>query len=115
MTRRDRLLLELAGTAAVEGTRSLVLSGVEIERLEAAAGKPTCCPPHLELCVQVQAASTRALDRADFRLRVATVSRAAGSMTGRFWHLFPQTGPMHLGLPTVETDAEAAQCSPRST
>ncbi|CAM5274075.1 lantibiotic dehydratase family protein (plasmid) [Streptomyces viridifaciens] len=112
MTRRDRLLLELAGTAAVEGTRAVVLSGAMIERLEAAAGEPAALtPPHLEVCVQVQAGSLRALDRGDFRLRVATVSRAAGSMTGRFWHLFPQLGEQHAALPTVEPGAELVQLS----
>ncbi|MEO3753567.1 lantibiotic dehydratase family protein [Streptomyces sp. B6B3] len=111
MTRRDRLLLELAGTAAVEGSRSVVLSGAMIEQLEAAAGKPTVTPPHLELCVQVQAGSTRALDRGDFRLRMSTVSRAAGSMTGRFWHLFPQAGASYADLPTIEPGAELAQLS----
>ncbi|WP_220449890.1 lantibiotic dehydratase family protein [Nonomuraea longispora] len=111
MTRRDRLLLEMAGTAAVEGSRSVVLSAAMIERLEAAAGKRTVVPPHLELCVQVQADSTQALERGDFRLRLSTVSRAAGSMTGRFWHLFPQTGAACAGLPTVEPDAELVQLS----
>lgn len=111
MTRRDRLLLELAGTAAVTGSRSVVLSGAVIERLEGAAGKRTVTPPHLELCVQVQADSTRALNSGDFRLRVFTVSRAAGSMTGRFWHLFPQTGATYAGLPTVEPGAELVQLS----
>lgn len=111
MTRRDRLLLELAGAAAVEGSNSVVMSGAMIEQLEAAAGKPAVTPPHLELCVQVQAGSTRALDRGDFRLRVSTVSRAAGSMTGRFWHLFPHTGASYAGLPTVEPGAELAQLS----
>ncbi|WP_405088647.1 lantibiotic dehydratase family protein [Microbispora sp. NBC_01389] len=111
MTRRDRLLLELAGTAAVTGSRSVVLSGAMIERLEAAAGKRTVTPPHLELCVQVQAHSTQALDSGHFRLRVFTVSRAAGSMTGRFWHLFPQTGATYAGLPTVEPGAELVQLS----
>ncbi|MFE3206354.1 lantibiotic dehydratase family protein [Embleya sp. NPDC059237] len=111
MTRRDRLLLELAGTAAVEGRGSVVLSGAMIDRLEAAGGKPTCRAPHLELCVQIQAASTRALDQGGFRLRVATVSRAAGSMTGRFRHLFPQTGSTHADLPTVEPGTRTAQLS----
>lgn len=111
MTRRDRLLLELAGTAAVEGRRSVILSGAMIEQLEAAAGKPTLTPPHLELCVQVQASSTGALDRGDFRLRVSTVSRAAGSMTGRFWYLFPRFGADFADLPTVEPGAELAQLS----
>lgn len=111
MTRRDRLLLELAGVAAVEGRRSVVLSGAMIEELEAAAGTPTATPPHLELCVQVQAGSARALDLGDFRLRVLTVSRAAGSMTGRFWHLFPRAAAAHAALPTVELGAELAQLS----
>ncbi|WP_283135434.1 lantibiotic dehydratase family protein [Rhizohabitans arisaemae] len=111
MTLRDRLLLELAGAAAAEGSRSVVLSGATIERLEAAAGKPALTPPHLELCAQIQAASMRALDSGDFRLRVSTVSRAAGSMTGRFWHLFPHVGASHADLPTVERGAELAQLS----
>lgn len=111
MTRRDRLLLELAGTAAVEGRRSVVLSGSMIEELEAAAGKPTAIPPHLELCAQVQSGSTQALDRGDFRLRISTVSRAAGTMTGRFWHLFPGAGAAYAHLPTVEPGAELAQLS----
>ncbi|RKN47223.1 lantibiotic dehydratase [Streptomyces hoynatensis] len=111
MTRRDRLLLELAGTAAVEGRRAVVLSGAVIEQLEAAGGRPSLTPPHLELCAQVQADSAHALDRGDFRLRVSTVSRAAGSMTGRFWHLFPRTGPRFADLPTVESGAQLAQLS----
>jgi hypothetical protein len=111
MTRRDRLLLELAGTAAVEGRRSVVLSDAMIEELEAAAGKPSVTPPHLEVCAQVQSGSTRAMGRGDFRLRVSTVSRAAGSMTGRFWHLFPGAGAAYASLPTVEPGAERAQLS----
>lgn len=111
MTRRDRLLLQLAGTAAVEGSKSVALTGAMIEQLEAAAGKPTLTPPHLELCVHVQADSTRALNRGDFRLRVSTVSRSAGSMTGRFWHLFPNLGAAYAHLPTVEPGAELAQLS----
>lgn len=111
MTRRDRLLLQLAGTAAVEGSTSVTLTGAMIEQLEAATGKPTLTPPHLELCVHIQADSTRAVDRGDFRLRVSTVSRAAGSMTGRFWHLFPNTGATYADLPTVEPGAELAQLS----
>lgn len=83
MALRDRLLLEIAGTAAVERCRSVALSEEMIERLEATG--QSAVTPHIELCAQLQAASTRCLDRADFRLRVVTVSRAAGSMTGRFW------------------------------
>ncbi|WP_436761598.1 lantibiotic dehydratase family protein [Streptosporangium sp. V21-05] len=110
MALRDRLLLEIAGTAAVERSRFVALSEEMIERLEA-TGQPAVTPPHIELCAQLQAASTRALDRGDFRLRVVTVSRAAGSMTGRFWHLFPHTGTACASLPTVEPGAELAQLS----
>ncbi|WP_242677104.1 lantibiotic dehydratase family protein [Streptomonospora litoralis] len=111
MTLRDRLLLELATTAAVEGRREVVLSEPVIERLEAAAGTRALTPPHLELCAQVQADSMRAVDRGNFRLRVSTVSRAVGSMTGRFWHLFSHTGSGCASLPAVEPGAESAQLS----
>ena len=111
MTWRDRLLLELAGTAALEGRRSVILSDAMVEELEAAAGQPELTPPHLEVCMQVQSGSTRAVDRGDFRLRISTVSRAAGSMTGRFWHLFPGAGAAYARLPTVEPGAERAQLS----
>ncbi|MFE1987884.1 lantibiotic dehydratase family protein [Streptomyces mirabilis] len=110
MSRRDRLLLELAGTTAAEGTCTVALTGAVIEELEAAAGeKPRHHAPHLELAAQVHAASVQALNRGDFRLRVLTVSRSAGSMTGRFWHLFPGTEATYVDLPTVNAEAELAQ------
>ncbi|MFF0134317.1 lantibiotic dehydratase family protein [Streptomyces mirabilis] len=112
MSRRDRLLLELAGTAAAEGTCTVALTGAMIEELEAAAGeKPRHHAPHLELAAQVHAASVQALNRGDFRLRVLTVSRSAGSMTGRFWHLFPGAEEAYANLPTVDPEAELAQLS----
>ncbi|MEU4007174.1 lantibiotic dehydratase family protein [Streptomyces pseudogriseolus] len=112
MSRRDRLLLELAGAAAAEGNRTVVVTGAMIEELEAAASdKPHDLAPHLELAAQVHATSVPALDRGDFRLRVLTVSRSAGSMTGRFWHLFPGTEAAYTNLPTVDPKAELAQLS----
>ncbi|MGW9411900.1 lantibiotic dehydratase family protein [Streptomyces diastaticus] len=112
MSRRDRLLLELAGTAAAEGSRTVAVTGAMIEELEAAAGdKPRDAAPHLELAAQVHATSVPALNRGDFRLRVLTVSRSAGSMTGRFWHLFPGTETAYAPLPTVDPEAELAQLS----
>ncbi|MEV0778599.1 lantibiotic dehydratase family protein [Streptomyces sp. NPDC050428] len=112
MSRRDRVLLELAGTAAAEGAHTVALTGAMIEELEAAVGdKPRQHAPHLELSAQVQAASAQALDRGRFRLRVLTVSRSAGSMTGRFWHLLPGTEDTYADLPTVDGEAELAQLS----
>ncbi|WP_205625466.1 lantibiotic dehydratase family protein [Actinomadura atramentaria] len=112
MSRRDRLLLELAGTAAVEGRRSVILTEAMIEELEASAGeRPTVLAPHFEVCAQVHARSLTALDAGDFRLGVQTVSRAAGTMTGRFWYLLPQAAADHVDLPTVDPGAVQAQLS----
>lgn len=111
MSRRDRLLLELAGTAAAEGTHSVPLTGAMVEELEAAGEKARLAAPHLELAAQIHARSAEALERGNFRLRVVTVSRSAGSMTGRFWHLFPDAGATYTELPTIEPDAELAQLS----
>lgn len=112
MSRRDRLLLELAGTAAVEGRRTVLLSETLLEELEAAAGEPpTVLAPHFEVCAEVQARSLQELDRGNFRVRVHTVSRAAGTMTGRFGHLFPQAAAGQAALPTVDPAAELAQLS----
>jgi hypothetical protein len=111
MSRRDRLLLELAGTAGVEGSRTVAMTGAMIEELEAAGDKPYGLAPHLELAVQVHSSCVPALDRGDFRLRVLTVSRSAGSMTGRFWHLFPGVAATYANLPTVDPEAELVQLS----
>ncbi|MBP0456138.1 lantibiotic dehydratase family protein [Streptomyces bomunensis] len=111
MSRRDRLLLELAGTAAIEGSRTVTLTGAMIEELQAAGDDPRHVAPHLELAAQVHATTVPTLDRGDFRLRVLTVSRSAGSMTGRFWHLFPGTEATYAKLPTVDPQAELAQLS----
>jgi lantibiotic biosynthesis protein len=112
MTLRDRLLLELAGTAALEGRQSVPLTEDMITALEAAAGGPArALAPHFEVCAQVQAGSLDALAKGSFRLRVHTVSRAAGTMTGRFWHLLPEAAEGIAGLPTVDPRAELAQLS----
>lgn len=112
MTRRDRLLLELAGSAAVEGRREVKLTSAMLEELEAAAGpSPTSPAPHFEVCAQVQSRSRDALQRGGFRLRVQTLSRAAGSMTGRFWHLLPEVAGYLADLPTVARGAKLAQLS----
>ncbi|MEU9735173.1 lantibiotic dehydratase family protein [Streptomyces sp. NPDC048002] len=112
MSRRDRMLLDLAGTAAAEGIRTVSLTGAMIEELETAAGgKGHGLAPHLELATQVHASSVPALDRGDFRLRVLAVSRSAGSMTGRFWHLMPGSETAYANLPTVDPGAELVQLS----
>jgi len=112
MTRRDRLLLELAGNAALQNCPTVILTEPMIEDLEASAGgPPKILAPHLEVCAQVQAHSLLALDAGNFRVRIQAVSRAAGSMTGRFWHLLPDAAAEIPCLPTVDIGAELAQLS----
>jgi hypothetical protein len=112
MTLRDRLLLELAGTAAVEGRQSVALNEDMITELEAAAGGPArTLAPHFEVCAQVQSSSLDALAKGNFRVRVHTASRAVGTMTGRFWHMLPEAAEGITGLPTVDPRAEMAQLS----
>src|SRR5258708_34272251 len=112
MTLRDRRLLELAGTAALEDRQSVGLTDDMVTGLEAAAGGPArALAPHFEVCAQVQASSLDALAKGSFRLRVHTVSRAAGTMTGRLWHILPEAAEGIAGLRTVGPGAELAQLS----
>jgi hypothetical protein len=113
MSRRDRVLLELAQTAALDGAQAVTLTGAMIEEIQAAAGPPPTFPaPHLELCAQVCSPSLTALDRGDFRILVSTASRDGGSMAGRFWHLLPEAvGGSYADLPTVVRGAATAQLS----
>lgn len=107
------MLLDLAGAAALEGTRSIALSDEQVDEIADATGSRSskARAPHLELGVRLHAPSARALDQGRFRLQVTAVSRSAGSMTGRFWHLFPAAEAPYANLPTVDPDAELAQLS----
>lgn len=113
MSKRDRVLLEVAGAAALESARSVAMTEAMVAEIEAAAGGPsTVRAPHMEVCGQIQASSAAALDRGDFRLRIHTASRAGGSMAGRFWHLLPDgPGAEYRDLPTVDAGVLTAQLS----
>lgn len=113
MSRRDRVLLELAQTAALDGARAVTLTGAMIEEIQAAAGPSAAFPaPHMEVCAQVCSPSLAALDRGEFRVLVHTASRDGSSMAGRFWHLLPDSSRRtYTNLPTVDPGAETAQLS----
>ncbi|GLW74711.1 hypothetical protein Kpho02_70080 [Kitasatospora phosalacinea] len=112
---RDQLLACLAQRAALEREREVVL---DEELLAALALGPTepRLPPHLEIVARLHASSRQALDRGDFRLEVASVSRAAGVCVGRFLHLLE---PEHqaaftdllTNLPTMDDRTVTAQLS----
>lgn len=116
LSARDRKLLALAGSAGMDGARRIDLSESVIADLERATGRPRWNPPHLELCTQLLAPSLEALARGDFRVRVLTVSRGAGTMTGRFLHLLDESDlrrmtKVYAAVPTVEPAAMQAQLS----
>ncbi len=81
---RDQRLLALAQVAALDGHDEIVLSERLVAELAARDHARVQVPPHAELCFQVQAASGDALGRGEFDLAVVSVSRGAGTMTGRF-------------------------------
>jgi len=119
---RDRKLLALAGGAAMDGLRSIDLSESVITDLERATGHARWNPPHLELCAQLLAPSLQSVIRGEFRVRVLTTSRGAGTMTGRFLPLFDERDlrrmtKVYAALPTVEPTALQVQLSfsPRRT
>lgn len=90
LTRRDEKLLELAQRAALEGQQEILLDEFLIGELEQGEVERSRPPAHLELCFQVHARDLEALEHGDFRLVVASVSRAAGVVSGRFLHLLDE-------------------------
>lgn len=116
-TRRDELLLTYAQRAALEGITEVVLTEPMITELQTAAGSPHGrVPPHLEVNIQVLAESVDSLAREEFTLRMLGVSRAVGTMTGRFLPLLESADQARMttvlaGLPTVDPAAVAVQLS----
>ncbi|MGH3948567.1 MAG: lantibiotic dehydratase, partial [Pseudonocardiaceae bacterium] len=82
-SRRDEILLELAQAAPLDGRDEVVLDERLLSELDLAPGELRP-PPHLELGVRVNAPTAAAVDDGDFTVEVLTVSRGAGTLTGRF-------------------------------
>jgi thiopeptide-type bacteriocin biosynthesis protein len=115
LSARDKTLLALAQRAALDGQREAALDEQMIAALELRS-EQLRPPPHLELGVRVHAASERALQRGDFRLEIATVSRGAGVLTGRFLSMLPEHDRAALAtslaaLPGGDRDTGMAQLS----
>jgi thiopeptide-type bacteriocin biosynthesis protein len=117
LSARDRRLLTLAQDAALDGHDEITLDDDLITGL---ASTPSTsgfrAPPHLELCLEVRSASAAALGRGEFDLVIVSVSRAAGTLTGRFTSVLPPDsqaclGRVITGLPTSGPRALPAQLS----
>jgi len=106
-SRRDQRLLALAQQAALDGVQEVVLDDDVIEALAGGeVGEPRAAP-HLDLCVEVRAATMAALDAGDFTVVVTGIGQSAIAMSGRFLQMLPgedrqrivgQYGALPLGV-----------------
>jgi thiopeptide-type bacteriocin biosynthesis protein len=113
---RHKRLLALAQSAALDGRREIVLDEQSIAGLAPGGRDAVRLPPHLELCFRLHSRSMDAVNRGDFELAVVSVSRAAGTMSGRFLGLLEPTQrdravAQLAGLPASDPGAMAAQVS----
>jgi thiopeptide-type bacteriocin biosynthesis protein len=113
---RDVRLLGLAQRAALDGARELVLDDAAIATLATAEITRTQMPAHTELSFHLQAPTREALKQGEFTLVVASASRAAGTLTGRFLDLLDDQVRVRMAeayaeLPTVNAGALPAQLS----
>ncbi|MFI6100788.1 lantibiotic dehydratase [Lentzea sp. NPDC051213] len=96
LTDRDAALLALIQQATVTGAREIELTDTDIEALTVGEHADVVPPQRIELGVEVHAASTAAIDRGEFGLRVTASPRAYTSMAGRFAHLLDQADQARL-------------------
>lgn len=85
LTGRDTLLLTLAQHAALRHDQEILLTDQLLSRLT--LDRPGAVQPSTELTIRIDAPTTEALDHGDFTLTVLSISRMAGTMTGRFLSL----------------------------
>ncbi|GAA4731343.1 lantibiotic dehydratase [Phytohabitans rumicis] len=85
-TSRDERLLALAQQAVIDGTQEIVLDDDAIAALAGHDTAPTP-PAHLDLSVEVRAASTQAIAAGAFDLVVRGIGRTAVATSGRFLRL----------------------------
>ncbi len=110
LSQRDATLLALAHNAALQQHTEIILDDTTITGLAVGEDSTARTAPHTELRFRVHAPTLAALDRGEFDLAVTGVSRAAGTTTGRFLHLFDTDDRARMvstytGLPTVSENA----------
>ncbi len=113
LSERDVALLQLAQKAAMDHSVEVTLDEEAIAKL---ADQDVATQPHTELRFRLHAPTPDALNRGEFELAVAGVSRAAGTTAGRFLPLFDTDDRERMfrtytGLPTVSENALPVQLS----
>jgi len=116
LSARDELLLGVAQTAAVTGSREVELDGPLLDALRTDTAKGWVAQPHTEVRFRLYAPNHEAVERGEFRLAVAGVARAAGTTVGRFLDLFDQADQDRMttayrALPTARPGALLVQVS----
>ncbi len=111
LSARDDWLLETAQRAALApaGTE-VILDDRAIADLAAGDCRTVPIAPHVELRFRLEALTREALGRGEFRLVVASASRAAGTTAGRFLDLLDpadrdRMAREYAGLPTANDGA----------
>ena len=121
-TDRDRELAALAQGAVIDNTDEVDIQGLLSHLTHCKTPHP---PSHMELLVQIHAASTDAINAGDFEVAITGAARAAGTTTGRFLHLLPPRDresltnalaglPAHAGTATVQVSAPPRHVSTRN-
>ncbi len=115
-SRRDEGLLALAQQAALDGVQEVVLDDDVIEALAGGEVGELRPAPHLDLCVEIRAATAAALDAGDFTVVVTGIGHSAIATSGRCLQLLPgedreRIVDQYAALPLGVDGALAAQVS----
>ncbi|MFB4193388.1 lantibiotic dehydratase [Streptomyces carpaticus] len=120
--RDDWLLAQAQRAALAPAGGEVVLDDRAIADLAVGDFRTTPIPPHVEVRFHLEAVTREALGRGEFRLVVASVSRAAGTTAGRFLDLLDPADRDRMareygGLPTAHDGSLPLQVSspPSST
>ncbi|WIY05590.1 lantibiotic dehydratase [Amycolatopsis mongoliensis] len=96
LTDRDATLLALIQQATLSGAREVDLTDSDVDALTVGDHSDVVLPQRVELGVAVNAASTAAIDRGEFQLKVTAAPRAYTSMAGRFADLLDDADQARL-------------------
>ncbi|MGH3755168.1 MAG: lantibiotic dehydratase [Pseudonocardiaceae bacterium] len=113
---REERLLALAQQAALDGAAEVMLDDDVIEALAGGEVGGLRPAPHLDLCIEIRAATTAALDGGDFTVVVTGIGHSAIATSGRFLQLLPGQDRQRIigqygALPLGVDGALAAQVS----
>lgn len=108
LTDRDAALLALIQQATLEGAEEIVLTDADIDTITVGEPADVILPQRIELGVAVHAASTAAIDRGEFWLRVTAAPRTPTSMAGRFAHLLDDNDRARLAATYPAQPPESA-------